>query len=198
MLILLLQLLLALASRTLLLAAKKVLNIAATCSILDITTFLCIFHALPFASGVSIGQSKESSEVPTLLQMLFPLLLLPVLLVVLPQDQDSTAADINSKCSCCDGSKEEEEEEEAVVEENGRAARDSNIEAFLTGAGCSKYLKLFLDNKVKPLFDAYCTILYSVSKVTMDLLPGMSKEDFKALGVGAFGDVLRLFKVRYR
>ena len=29
----------------------------------------------------------------------------------------------------------------------------------------------------------------------MDLLPEMSKKDFKDLGVEAFGDVLRLFKV---
>ena len=29
----------------------------------------------------------------------------------------------------------------------------------------------------------------------MDLLPEMSKKDFKDLGVEAFGDVIRLFKV---
>lgn len=146
LLLLLLQFLLALASRTLLLATKKVLKVLARYSILDVSTVLCAFHALPCASGVSIGQSKESSEVPTLLQLLFPLLLLPVLLVVLPHDQPAQAAD---KCSCCDGSKEEEDE--VVEEEEDIAARDSDVEVFLRGAGCSKYLKLFVDNKVTPL-----------------------------------------------
>ena len=42
-------------------------------------------------------------------------------------------------------------EEEEEVEE-GREASDPDMEEFLQGAGCSQYLKLFKDNKVKTVF----------------------------------------------